>query len=185
MFPFWPFSREARPSPNYDPTHEDDADQDVSGPQTRRVVLGAHSTRVYGYPSSGGVLVLPFCNGVDLAFLHLPRLGPAERSGDPAAEDRHCARMRRLGAWWFASVDEYESTQYFSPERLDRKMLVVAAWPRGGAGVWVVTMRVGEASEKGLACVWNALSMDERCEAVEKLGGRFYPDPVQCPDLKL
>ncbi|RYP60207.1 hypothetical protein DL769_008231 [Monosporascus sp. CRB-8-3] len=187
MFRLWPFSREGqgRPSPNSDPSYEDDVDQDVPDPDKRRVAFGAHTTTVYGYPSSGGVLVLPYCNGVDLAFLDIPRFEPVERSKDPAAEDRHCQRMRRLGAWKFTNVGEYERMPYLSPEKLNRMILVVAAWPQGGAGVWVITMRVGEAAEKGLARVWNALSMDERCEAVEKLGGKIYHDPADCPDLEL
>ncbi|RYP18791.1 hypothetical protein DL765_003726 [Monosporascus sp. GIB2] len=187
MFRLWPFSRkgQGRPSSNYDPSYEDDTDQDVSGPETRRVAFGTHTTIVYGYPSSGGVLVLPYCNGVDLTFLDIPRFEPVERSEDPAAEDRHCHRMRKLGAWKFTSVREYELMELFSPEELGRKILVVAAWPQSGAGVWVITMHVNEAAEKGLARVWNALSMDERCEVVEKLGGKFYHDPADCPDLKL
>ncbi|KAI0478215.1 hypothetical protein F4859DRAFT_521071 [Xylaria cf. heliscus] len=185
MFRFWPFSRPDRPSLEHDPSHEDDGNQDVSIPSTRRVVFSAHSTCVSGYPSSGGVLVLPFCNGVDLAFLGLSRFDLAEREEDPAKEDLHCARMRKLGAWPFASVFEYETSEYFDPGVLDRKMLVVPAWPQSGLGVWVVTMNRFEAAQTGLGRVWNASSMDERCDVVEKLGGKFYHDPTLCPDLTL
>ncbi|KAI0531655.1 hypothetical protein GGR58DRAFT_524228 [Xylaria digitata] len=184
MFSFWPFSRHDRPPAEDDPTHEDCTDWGVSTPTTRRVIFSAHSTYVYGYPSSGGVLVLPFCNGVDLSFLGLSRFDPAERE-DPAEEDLHCTRMRKLGAWWFASVYEYETMEFFSPGTRARKMLVVAAWPQSGPGVWVLAMRVIEASQRGLGRVWNASSIDERCEVVKILGGKFYHDPTLCPDLKL
>ncbi|KAI2621000.1 hypothetical protein GGS26DRAFT_301472 [Hypomontagnella submonticulosa] len=183
MFRFWPFSRETHFSPS--DSIEDDTDWNVPEPETRRIIFGTRSTSVYGYPSSGGILVLPFCNGVDLEFLRLPRFNTAERSEDPAVEDQHCARMRMLGAWWFISMDEYITIQYCSPEKLDQKMLVVVAWPESGTGVWVVTMNRREAPEKGLACIWNAFSMDERCEIVEKLGGTFYRDPAECPHLSL
>ncbi|KAI2466415.1 hypothetical protein F4781DRAFT_434387 [Annulohypoxylon bovei var. microspora] len=173
------------PFPDYDPSHEDCTHQNVSPPETRRVVIGARSTCVLGYPSCGGVLVLPLCNGVDLSFLGLPRFDSSERSEDSAAEDRHCARMRKLGAWEFESVREYDMLKFFTPRDLVRKTLVVAAWPQGGEGVWVLAMCGDEAAGKGVGRVWNALSMDERCEVVEKLGGKFYQHSADCPDLKL
>ncbi|KAI4864572.1 hypothetical protein F4820DRAFT_423137 [Hypoxylon rubiginosum] len=187
MFRFWPFSRETAPShkSKYDPSYEYDGDQDTAEPETHRVIFGNRWTTVYGYPSSGGVLVLPFCNGVDLSFLQLARFEPAERSDDPVVEDQHCARMRALGAWEFTSAYEYETMDIFHPGMLDKKVLVVAAWPRSGAGVWVLKTPMGQGYTKGLARVWNALDMDERCEVVKSLGGTFYEDPAQCPDLEL
>ncbi|KAI6089289.1 hypothetical protein F4821DRAFT_257083 [Hypoxylon rubiginosum] len=191
---FRPFSLSRAPlplshdhEPKYDPSYEDCTDWNTTEPETHRVVFGSRWTTVYGYPSSGGVLVLPFCNGVDLSFLQLARFSPAERSDDPAAEDQHCVRMRKLGAWKFASVWEYDTMDLFHPGKLDAKMLVVAAWPGSGAGggVWVLKTPEGRGYEKGLARVWNALDMDERCEVVKSLGGTFYEDPARCPDLEL
>ncbi|CAJ2509456.1 Uu.00g144820.m01.CDS01 [Anthostomella pinea] len=124
--------------------------------------------------------------GVDLVFLQLSRFEPAERSEDSTEEDRHCDRMRQLGAWSFSSVDSYHMIGWMKPELLDGKPLVVAAWPQSGEGVWVLTARDrDEAAEKGLGRVWNASTMDERCEVVESLGGIFYSDPTLCPAWKL
>ncbi|KAI2780621.1 hypothetical protein F4815DRAFT_469704 [Daldinia loculata] len=109
MFSFWPLFRASRSLPDEN-SQEDDAGWDVPEPETHRVISGYHLTEVYGHPSSGGFIVLPHCNGVDLLFLQLSRFDPAERSEDPAAEDQHCARMRMLGAWWFTSADEYKTT---------------------------------------------------------------------------
>ncbi|OTA93938.1 hypothetical protein M434DRAFT_395172 [Hypoxylon sp. CO27-5] len=154
-FRFWPFSREPAPShkhnPKYDPSYEDDAGQYTLEPETHRVIFGGRWTTVYGYPSSGEVLVLPFCNGVDLLFLQLARFEPAERSYDPVAEDQHCARMRALGAWKFMNAYEYNTMEFFHPGELDKKMLVVPAWPRIGAGVWVIKTPMGKGYKKGLA----------------------------------
>ncbi len=33
--------------------------------------------------------------------------------------------------------------------------------------------------------LFNAYSMEERCIWIEKLGGTFYADPKDCPDLDL
>ncbi|KAI1394213.1 uncharacterized protein F4822DRAFT_40822 [Hypoxylon trugodes] len=197
MFSFWPFTRSisnTHPSStyNYDLTIPDVAVDDL-GVETRRIETGTHSTTVYGYPSSGGALVLPYCNGVDLSFLGLSHLlstpstpnPETERSPDEAEEDRHCMRMRQLGAWSFYSASDYFWTGFCSPEVMDRKKLVVAAWPSSGKGVCVIAARKEEAASRGFAWVWNALSMDERCTVVRKLGGTFYEDPRECADLDL
>ncbi|KAI0484599.1 hypothetical protein GGR56DRAFT_669142 [Xylariaceae sp. FL0804] len=150
-------SSSSSPPRQEDPTQELDDDDDddwdsepasAAETETHRVVFGAQSTQLYGYPSSGGALRF--------------RSGPGD--GDDAAEeeeeDRHCARarVRRSG------------TSSPRSERLARRRRVVAAWPQrqsqGGGGVWVVTA-------------------EDRCEVVERLGGRYYSDPKQCPDLEL
>ncbi|KAI1125667.1 hypothetical protein F5Y10DRAFT_246555 [Nemania abortiva] len=190
MFNFWLFSRGnagARDPSNDSYEHDTDWDVDENNPPEKyRVELSDSSTTVYGHPSTGGVLVLRPCNAVDLDFLGLSRLEPAQRSEDAAEEDRHCALMTRLGARWFKSVYDYTMMPYFAPMRHRRIKVVVAAWPRDRPGVWVVAMRNREeAGREGLGRVWNAMSMEERCEVVEKLGGTYYADPMLCPNLHL
>ncbi|KAI0885877.1 uncharacterized protein GGS22DRAFT_162191 [Annulohypoxylon maeteangense] len=185
MFNFWPLSHGTRPSSDHEPGYDDCIECEPDPPDTIRVRIGSHSTCVYGYPSSGGVLVLPHCNGVDLSFLGLPRFDSCDRSDDPEVEDRHCALMRKLGAWKFTSVGEYEFAELLQPDTLDRKKLVIAAWLQSGEGVWVLVTDRCEAGGKGVGSIWNAFSMDERCQEVEKFGGIFYQDPANCPDLEL
>ncbi|KAI0487791.1 hypothetical protein F4859DRAFT_466186 [Xylaria cf. heliscus] len=187
MFEFWPFSRPAEPQPSddYDPTAENDCDLLTSEPATDRVLFGRPNTVVYGYPSSGGFLILPYCNGVDLAFLGVPRFEVSQRSHDPEVEDGHCQRMKMLGAWRFGSRQEYIRIAWENPERLHQMTVVVAAWPQNGTGVWVAKTTGRKAVGEGFAWVWNALRMDERCEVASKLGGKFYENPATCPDLEL
>ena len=33
--------------------------------------------------------------------------------------------------------------------------------------------------------LFNAYTMDERCNIIEQLGGTFYANPKDCPDLDL
>lgn len=73
---------------------------------------------------------------------------------------------------------------FANPEILRDKIMVIAAWPQVGQGVWVVNMHRVEASTQGIARLWNASNMDERCKVVKKPGGRFYNDPALCPALK-
>jgi len=51
--------------------------------------------------------------------------------------------------------------------------------------VWVLKTTVGEADDKGAAVVQNAYNMDQRCRAIEQVGGVFYADPKDCPYLDL
>jgi hypothetical protein len=137
----WPFSStgQQRPQLNINTLHNDDyegySDQIIVSSETRRVFLSLGSTTVYGYPSAGGFFVLFYCNGVDLDVLGLSRFKTAERSEDLEAEDRHCARMRKLGAWKFTSCHEYEYMNVFQPEKLERQIFVFAGWPENGPGV--------------------------------------------------
>ncbi|KAI0198290.1 hypothetical protein F4808DRAFT_472914 [Astrocystis sublimbata] len=158
-----------------------------------RVDIDSRFSTVYGYPSSGGFLVLPICNDVDLAFLQLSRVESWLRDvhRHTGAEDLHCARMRQLGAWWFRSHRYYrmlactEQGRYY----LDRKQRVIAAWPENTdkkGGVWILVLKNARAaSDIPLGRLYNALSMDERCEVVKSLGGTFYSDPKACRDLEL
>lgn len=191
MFNFWPFTCVEQSPPGVRISYEDYGSIDVCGPigpwppDRRRVSIGIPYTQVYGYPSSGGALVLPYCNGVDLDFLGLPRFESCDKSEDKEAEDRHCALMRKLGAWSVQSVDDYIFEDILGTQKSGSRTLVIAAWPKNAEGVWVLAVDEDEAGGKGVGAVWNAFTMDERCKIVEKLGGEFYQNPADCPHLNL
>lgn len=52
-------------------------------------------------------------------------------------------------------------------------------------GVWALQTTRGGANKIGAAIVQNAYIMEQRCKAIEKLGGTFYADPKNCPYLDL
>jgi hypothetical protein len=54
---------------------------------------------VYGYPSSGGVLVRE-AGAAELLHLGLDRFKEAKRSPSTAEEDGFCKRLRQHGATW-------------------------------------------------------------------------------------
>ncbi|KAL1961787.1 hypothetical protein VTN77DRAFT_1037 [Rasamsonia byssochlamydoides] len=138
-------------------------------------------TTVYGWPSKGGLYVLESCNGVELDFLQLDRFNPTPSSLDPAEEDAHCANMRKLGATWWQSEEAYviNALGDYSPQQV-----LIIGWPPGG-GVWVLKTTYFDAIKKGVSRIKNAFNMEERCRAIEQLGGTFYADPKECPDLDL
>lgn len=68
-------------------------------------------------------------------------------------------------------------------EELDARFLRVG-WEAGG-GVWVLSTTLEEAGGKGAAIIENAFTMEERCRVIEQVGGFFYANPEDCPDLDL
>ncbi|KXH44443.1 hypothetical protein CSIM01_13799 [Colletotrichum simmondsii] len=160
-------------------------------------------TMVYGWPSTGGFYMLQ-CDGVDLEFLGVDRLVPTPRSDDPAEEDTHCINMRKLGAKFYQSdwdyylkttthedlQDRYQKAMelgkdnFFAAEEANKaaeKFIKVFGWPTTG-GVWALKVSTDKVHSFGIR---NAFTMDEKCRAIEMMGGVFYADPHECPDLDL
>ncbi|CEL10921.1 hypothetical protein ASPCAL14028 [Aspergillus calidoustus] len=171
---------------------------------TKRTVMGTESIRVYGWPSRGGVIILSGASRADFDYLgwdihSLPR----RRDPDQDAEDDHCKKLLLLGATWYDSERRYKlladaaTNNRSVRERFENKQLpavtrkeglwVRVGWPSTG-GLWVVEWDdpVFEEiqdesaedygpgySEKG-GLVGLARDMDERCEIIERIGGKFF-----------
>ncbi|KAH8811546.1 hypothetical protein F5884DRAFT_854887 [Xylogone sp. PMI_703] len=136
---------------------------------------------VRGWPSKGGVYIFSAADGVELDFLQLDRFNTTPRSYDPMEEDAHCDRMRKLGAtWWRREWDHMKD----SLQVPSRSPILIVGWSTG-EGVWVLKRTSFEAKTSGVGRIHNALNMEERCHFIERLGGKFYQDPKDCPDLDL
>ena len=61
---------------------------------------------------------------------------------------------------------------------------ISTVWSDEG-GVWVLTATNNVDGGKGAGMFFNAYTREERCTWIEKLGGIFYADPKDCPDLDL
>lgn len=143
-----------------------------------RTQFGGRGTSVYAWPSSGGVWVHHQCYGVELDFLGLPRFeqSSTERDTDPEKEDAFCKRLEWIGGRYFKSEYAYweHTIEGIGRSDLRRPWL---GWP--GAvpedGVWVLWSKSDiESAEQGYGRIYNAHTMQERCEAIEMLGGKFY-----------
>jgi hypothetical protein len=73
--------------------------------------------------------------------------------------------VRQLGARWWETEDDYRANRY-KPHYME----VIAGWPEGG-GVWVFKTSDVKARVRGAAIIHNAFNMEERCKAIEQLGG--------------
>jgi hypothetical protein len=65
-----------------------------------------------------------------------------------------------------------------------KEEFIATGWPAGG-GVWVLSEDIEAAGGKHAGMLFNVYTMEERCNIIEKLGGTFYANPKDCPDLDL
>jgi hypothetical protein len=61
---------------------------------------------------------------------------------------------------------------------------IVTGWSTAG-GVWVLSTTKHEADGKEVGVLFHAYSMDERCRAIEQLGGVSYGNLKDSPHLDL
>lgn len=74
--------------------------------------------------------------------------------------------------------------QYMSGFSNENESFIRVAWPLGG-GACVLKTTLAGAGRVGAATIHNAYTMEERCSAIERLGGKYYADPKDCPYLHL
>ena len=136
-----------------------------------RSEFGAGTTSVFGWPTSGGVWVHSECYAVELDFLHLPRFEPAATARWSPEEDAFCKHLEYIGATFFESELAYNQQQVSRP-----KYEIWYGWPGvvPEDGVWALRTTFMQGSDLGVSRIRNAVTMQERCEVIEKLGGKFY-----------
>jgi hypothetical protein len=132
---------------------------------------------------------------VELDYLGLDRFMEQERAADQAEEDAFCMRLRKVGAKWWHDYNDFTDAvagaRQMTKEEATRLLL---CWPEEG-GVWVLKIdgrenaewEGGGWSEGGWRegrMVYNAYTMRERCQAIERLGGVFFKNPKECEDTK-
>ena len=148
----------------------------------KRSHFGIIGCDVFGWPSSGGVLIKEV-DIVELMFLGLDRFQPSLRSSNVVEEDQFCNRLRMLGAKWWESEEDYihvllgmrQKTAVESSE-------LVFGWPSAG-GVWVLRFESEKEIPRDFGKLHMALDMDERCRVMELYGGVYHTDPNEVRDL--
>ena len=140
----------------------------------------------WGWPSGGGLLVKTVDN-VELKFLGLDRDSRNSPSLDPTDEDAFCLRLRKLGAQFFASENDYQRASVpdlgYDTISGDRATCFAAelqvGWPVQG-GVWVLEVANKQLQPKDLFELHAAQDMEERCTILKGLGAAFISDPQEC-----
>ncbi|TVY87791.1 hypothetical protein LAWI1_G004120 [Lachnellula willkommii] len=129
---------------------------------------------------------------VEMSSLGVDRFQDTERAHQQADEDVFCMRLRIHGAsfwqlpphWpehlnWREAVDRY--VDYREPTL---KVSLEVGFPASG-GVWMLNTSLGlddELYPKSMG-LRNVLTMDEKCEVIKDLGGRFCEDIRVCPEI--
>ncbi|KAL4756286.1 uncharacterized protein BDW70DRAFT_145128 [Aspergillus foveolatus] len=160
--------------------------------------------RIFGWPSRGGVIVLAGTTRADFEYLGWNALDPPlRRDKDQDAEDAVCKKLLLLGATWFDSQSRFkllaavlDNSESICELFYDGKapgvtrtesMWVTVGWPRNG-GLWVGEFsnpRFEAVMDKDAECfdcdciddsglLGLAKDMEERCEILKKIGGKFY-----------
>ncbi|WPB00095.1 uncharacterized protein RHO25_004714 [Cercospora beticola] len=129
------------------------------------------ATIAYGWPSTGGVWIHENCYAVELDFLGVSRFEVSPTQRYSKAEDEFRKYLERIGAHFYDSDSAYNRQ---SSRRSDRELWY--GWTNGvpEGGVWALRTVGAEDAVLGVPRIRNALSMQERCRAIEMLGGTYF-----------
>ncbi|PYH66597.1 uncharacterized protein BO88DRAFT_392872 [Aspergillus vadensis CBS 113365] len=151
---------------------------------TERTVFSPGGCRVYGYPSTGGVLIKN-ADLVDLLFLSLPRFQAMQRASSVDEEDRFCKLLRRTGAtWWPSREDELEVVLGVREMTEEEKKVVVFGWPADGVGVWVLRFANAKEMPRDFMRISFAMNMEERILIMREYDANFVEDVSQVEELR-
>jgi hypothetical protein len=158
-------------------------DSDTQPFQTERLSLATlgGSNTVICWPSVGGLIIADRVTPVELTFLSLPRFTSTPRSLNQTAEDEFCRQLRKIGGKWFSGHWDWwakyvQMSRGMTPSEMEALTL---GWPESG-GVWVLRRVSRWGEDRGWSLrVRNALTMQERCEAIKMSGGVFYERPEE------
>ncbi len=151
---------------------------------TERTVFGPGGCVVYGYPSTGGVLIKEDPDLLDMLFLSVPRTHPSQRSPSADEEDRFCNLMRRIGAnFWPSKTKWIETIIQLREITEEEEKVMVYGWPTDGVGVWVLRYASANQIPRDFGRVRFAMNMDERIQIMKEYGATFFEDVTQVKEL--
>ncbi|KAJ5403826.1 hypothetical protein N7509_003697 [Penicillium cosmopolitanum] len=152
-------------------------------PRTKRTEFGRRGCTIYGYPSTGGVLIKE-ADLLDMLFLSLPRSHELQRTCDVDEEDRFCHLLRRTGAkWWSSREDEIDAMLGERHMTEEEEKVIVFGWPTDGVGVWVLRYQSGWQRPKDFGRMSLAMSMEEKIKIMREYGATFVEDVTQVEEL--
>lgn len=173
-----------------DPQDRDDP-QDQGAPYftdpavsaTARTVFRIQGCTVFGYPSTGGVLIKE-ADLVDMLFLSLSRSHASQRSSSADEEDRFCNLMRRTGATLWPSKHDQIAVEVGLREGTEEEdKVMVYGWPTDGVGVWVLRFKSTEQLPGDFGRISFAMNMEEKIQIMREYGATFVEDVTQVEEL--
>lgn len=169
---------------------DDPQDRDIScrptGPllsTTERTAFGTLGCTVYGYPSTGGVLIKE-ADLLDMLFLSLSRSHVSQRSPSADEEDKFCNLMRRTGATFWPSKRDWFDVQVGLREITEEEeKVIVYGWPTDGVGVWVLRFQNANQLPDDFGRMSLAMNMEEKIQIMREYGATFVEDVTQVEEL--
>lgn len=150
----------------------------------KRTTFGRVTATVFGWPSTGGVIVKDAANSVDLVFLGVDRLHASERAATAAEEDAFCEKLYLIGANWWEDEDDYNNVQLGARRRSPvEEQELVFGYPANG-GVWVLTYANRNDIPMDFGRINMARDMDERCSIMREYGATYYDDAGQASRIR-
>ena len=145
----------------------------------KRATFGRRGVTVFGWPSTGGIIIKESANVVDLIYLGADRLHASRRAATGAEEDNFCDKLRKLGARWWEDEQSYNDVLIGArePTELEERELITA-WPNSG-GVWVLTFSTQNAIPKDFGRIHMALNMAERSSVMKEYGAIYFDNSDQ------
>lgn len=145
---------------------------------------GSGGCVVYGYPSTGGVLIKE-ADLLDMLFLSLSRSHESQRSPSVDEEDKFCNLMRRTGAKWWSSRDDVLEVWLGMREMTEEEeRVLVFGWPTDGVGVWVLRYESDRQLPKDFGRMSLVMNMEEKIQMMREYGATFVEDVTQVEELR-
>lgn len=121
---------------------------------------------------------------VDMLFLSLPRSHVSQRSPSADEEDRFCNLLRRTGARWWPSREDWVEVLIGMREATEEEdKVLVFGWPADGVGVWVLRFASAEQLPRDFGRMRLAINMEERIQLMREYGAVFIEDVTQVEEL--
>ena len=143
--------------------------------------FGKGGCALFGWPSSGGVLIKEPANIVDPECLSVNRLKARSSSINAVEKDVLCANMRKIGAKWWESEEDYIVAVVGERERTPQELAELFVDWLATEDVWILLFEDKEKMHRDFGRFHMALNMDERCLVIEENGGTFYNE---APDME-
>ncbi|KAK6832522.1 hypothetical protein RU639_003869 [Aspergillus parasiticus] len=155
---------------------------DPSLSATDRTVFHTLGCTVFGYPSTGGVLIKE-ADLVDMLFLSLPRSHASQCSPSAEEEDRFCNLMRQTGATLWPNKQNWLQVEAgFRKRTKEQAKVMVYGWPTGG-GVWVLRFESPKELPRDFGRIGFAMNMGEKIQIMREYGATFVEDVTQVEEL--
>lgn len=147
---------------------------------TKRTTFTEFGCTVYGWPSTGGVIIRPNADLVEMKQLCFdPLQPPKKRFEDEEQEDAFCKELMKIGGKWWASEKRFLSIWFGdwdeSQPTEEELKIVWLGWPEEG-GLLVLEFENMETPDD-IGRLRMAVSMEERCRIMrESFDAKYFED---------